>query len=257
MAPRCDLRPMRALWISGWPDARGDRGTPAGDRMIIGMALQVIAPGNMIPRAVSRASEPTCSSSSSVVPVLLHVGDPSAMASPPVRPRPLRHDDGRSTVRVERARWATPSSPCHLLCHLGERWATIPLICHPISCRTSFPGSQYAAGSARTPAGPAAWGPTPRHGGGGHATGRRPRTLRTFDTVRGPARCGSARSRRSLRTVPMPTPAVGSPRFLVRDLPPCTRSSSWSSWAWPRPRRPRSCGPSRNASPRTSRATSV
>src|SRR5215468_9250850 len=36
MAPRCDLLPVRALWVSGWPDARGDRGTAGRGRMTAG-----------------------------------------------------------------------------------------------------------------------------------------------------------------------------------------------------------------------------
>src|SRR5947209_7235270 len=33
MAPRIDLLPVCTLWVSRWPDARGDHGTACGDRM--------------------------------------------------------------------------------------------------------------------------------------------------------------------------------------------------------------------------------
>src|SRR6266540_1022232 len=45
MAPRLDLLPVCALWVSGWPDTRGDHGTAeGGDRMTAGMFQRTDTP---------------------------------------------------------------------------------------------------------------------------------------------------------------------------------------------------------------------
>src|SRR6266853_443403 len=41
MAPRGDLLPVRVLWVSGWPNARGDTGTAGANRIHVGPSLRV------------------------------------------------------------------------------------------------------------------------------------------------------------------------------------------------------------------------
>jgi hypothetical protein len=43
MAPRGHLLPVRTLWVSGWPDAKGDRRTAGGDEMTAGTARSAVA----------------------------------------------------------------------------------------------------------------------------------------------------------------------------------------------------------------------